>query len=280
MAKLRGDDAGEKAKRVADLMQVIAELTNECLFGARTGQKPSIGRQWIKETKELEAPDEFTHKGIHGDHTFCFEFAERNVNRPLIRADGAKAVEGQIGTFPDAHASVANQQKGIATQIIAQAEFLLQEFILFCREWAWKSLREARNILAADQMSEFRKLFGPNQFVAYAAQSAEQVDIGRGRERWRLRTQTGHPAEDVGFAAQLVQALHLRMICTEIAQEIADRAAVMTSRLGTERNTEGIDRAIEDRSQRMLERRASRAVHEEAFGRARMCCATARAYSR
>jgi len=24
-------------------------------------------------------------------------------------------------------------------------------------------------------MSEFRKLFGPNQFVAYAAQSAEQV---------------------------------------------------------------------------------------------------------
>ena len=29
MAKLVGDDASEKAKRVADLMQIIAELTNE-----------------------------------------------------------------------------------------------------------------------------------------------------------------------------------------------------------------------------------------------------------
>src|SRR5271167_3979023 len=130
--------------------------------------------------------NEFTHKGIHGDHTFCFEFAEWHMNRPLPWADGAKAVRGQIGTLTATHAGVANQQEHVATQIIAQAEFLLQEFILFCREWTWKSLREERNILAADQMSEFRKLFGPNQFVADAAQSAEQVDIGRGRERWCL----------------------------------------------------------------------------------------------
>ena len=169
MAKLVGDDAGGKAKRVADLMQVITKLTNQRFFGARTGQKPSIGRQGIKGTKESEAPDEFTHKGIHGDHTFCFEFAERHVNCPLIRAGGAKAVEGQIGTLTDAHAGVANQQKDVAAQIIAQAEFLLQEFILFCREWTWKSLREARNVLAADQMSEFRKLFGPSQFVEDAS---------------------------------------------------------------------------------------------------------------
>ena len=131
MAKLMGDDAGEKAKRVADLMQVIAELTNECFFAARTGQEPSIGRQGIKGTKELEASDEFTHKGIHGDHTFCFEFAERHVNGPLIRAGRAKAVERQIGTFTDAHAGMANQQKGIATEIVAAEEFLLQEFVLF-----------------------------------------------------------------------------------------------------------------------------------------------------
>ena len=85
----------------------------------RTGQEPSIGRQRIKGTKESEALDEFTHKGIHGDHTFCFEFAERHVNRPLTRAGRAQAVEGQIGTLTDAHAGVANQQKDIATQIVA-----------------------------------------------------------------------------------------------------------------------------------------------------------------
>src|SRR5215470_5196432 len=119
------------------------------VFGAGTGQKPSIGRQRIKRTKETEALDEFTHKGIYGDHTFRFELTEWHLNRPLIRGGGMKAIEGQIGTLTDAHAGVANQQKGVATQIIAAAEFLLQEFVLLCRERAWKSLREARKVLAS-----------------------------------------------------------------------------------------------------------------------------------
>jgi hypothetical protein len=42
---------------------------------------------------------------------------------------------------------VANQQKGIATQIVAAEEFLLQEFVLLCRERTWESVREARNVL-------------------------------------------------------------------------------------------------------------------------------------
>ena len=57
-----------------------------------------------------------------------------------------------------------------------------------------------------------------------------RIDIGRGRERRHLRAQAGHPAEDVGFTAQLVEALHLRMISAEIAQEVAGRPAVVTSR--------------------------------------------------
>jgi hypothetical protein len=129
------------------------------------------------------------------------------VNGPLIGAGGAQAVEGQIGTFADAHAGVANQQKGIATQIVTAEEFLLQEFVLLCRERTWESVREAGNVFAADQMGEFRKLFGPSQLVEDAAQSDKQVDTGCGRE-WRcLRTQVGHPTEDVEFTAQLVQAL-------------------------------------------------------------------------
>ena len=104
-----GDDACGKAERVADLMQVITKVTNERCFGVRTGQKTSIGRQRIKGTKESEAFDEFTHKRVHGDHTFRFEFAERHVDCPLTWARRAKAVRGQIGTLTDAHAGVANQ---------------------------------------------------------------------------------------------------------------------------------------------------------------------------
>jgi len=67
------DDAGGESKHTADLMQVIAELTNERFFGARTGQQPPIVRPRIQGTKEPKALDEFTHRGIHGDHPFRFE---------------------------------------------------------------------------------------------------------------------------------------------------------------------------------------------------------------
>jgi hypothetical protein len=146
-------------------------VAKERVFGVRTGQEPSIGRQRIQRTKEAEALDEFAHKGIYGDHAFRFEFAERHVNRPLTWAGGAQAVEGQIGTLTDAHAGVANQQEDVAAQVIAQAEFPLQEFILFWCERTWESLWEARNVLAADQMSEFRKLFSPSELVEDTAQS-------------------------------------------------------------------------------------------------------------
>ena len=74
--------------------------------------------------------DEFTHKGVHGDHALGFEFAERHVNRPLIRPGRAKAVVGQIGAFTNAHAGMADQEKDIATEIVATEEFLLQKFVL------------------------------------------------------------------------------------------------------------------------------------------------------
>jgi hypothetical protein len=77
----------------------------------------------------------------------------------------------------------------------------------------------------------------------------------------------------------MVQALHLKMIGTEISQIVAS-PTVVTGRVGTERSAEGIDSAVEEGSQRMLERGASRAVHEADTGRGRMCCATTRAYCR
>ena len=94
MPELMRDDAGGKAERMADLMEVITKVTKERVSGAGTGQEPSIGRQRIQETKEAEALDEFTHKGVHRDHALGFELAQRHVNRPLIGAGGAEAIEG------------------------------------------------------------------------------------------------------------------------------------------------------------------------------------------
>ena len=57
----------------------------------------------------------------------------------------------------------------------------------------------------------------------------------------------------MGLTAQLVQGVHLGVMGAEIAEEVADGAAVVTSSVGAERRTEGIDRAIEERSQGMRE---------------------------
>jgi hypothetical protein len=162
MTKLMRNDAEGEAEGMADLMQVITELTNQRFFAAWTGQEPSIRRQRIQGTKECQALDKFPDKGIDGDHTFGFELAERHMNRPLIRTGGTKAVAGQIGALADAHAGVANQQKNIAPQIIAVKELLLEELILLGGERPWKPLRWTWNVLAANQTSEFSQRFGPS----------------------------------------------------------------------------------------------------------------------
>src|SRR5262249_51378367 len=153
--------------------------------------------------------DEFTYEGVHGDHAFGFELAERHMNRPLIRSGRAKAVVGQIGAFTNAHAGVANQQKDIATEIIAAEEFLLQGVVLLGGEWAWTSLWATGNIPAADEMGEFGELFAPRQFVQDGTQSDKPAHIRCGYQRRHLRAQTGHPAEDVGLTPQLVEAMDL-----------------------------------------------------------------------
>jgi hypothetical protein len=54
----------------------------------------------------------------------------------------------------------------------------------------------------------------------------------------------------------------------------------MTSRFETQCHAEGIDRAIEESSQRMPEWRVSQVIHEVVSGTGRRCCVTARAYCR
>jgi hypothetical protein len=57
----------------------------------------------------------------------------------------------------------------------------------------------------------------------------------------------------MGFTVQLVQGVHLGVMGAEIAEEVADGVVVVTRSAGAERRTEGIDRAIEERSQGMRE---------------------------
>jgi hypothetical protein len=59
------------------------------------------------------------------------------MDGPLIGASRTKAIARQIRTLSNAHASMANQQKNITSQIVTAKELLLEELILLGREWAW-----------------------------------------------------------------------------------------------------------------------------------------------
>jgi hypothetical protein len=61
-------------------------LTNEGIAGAAPGQESAIGRPRIEESKKAQALNDRHHPRIHRDHPLGFEFAERDVNGPLLGA--------------------------------------------------------------------------------------------------------------------------------------------------------------------------------------------------
>src|SRR5579863_3893161 len=103
---------------------------------------------------------------------------------------------------------MADQQKDVALPIITADELLLQKLILLSGERACQSLRTVRDVFATDEASKLGKVFGTGQFCEQGAQSDEPQAIGGGGERRHLRAQMGHPAEQVGLAAQLLESVH------------------------------------------------------------------------
>ena len=81
--------------------------------------------------------NDLTNKRVDRDHALGLQLAKRNVNGPPIRADIVKAIIGKIGTFPDAHSGVAQQQEDIGGQIVAAEQFLLDQLVLLGRQGAW-----------------------------------------------------------------------------------------------------------------------------------------------
>jgi len=103
------------------------------------------------------------------------------MERPLVGAGGAEAVIGQVDTFADTQAGIAEQQEDISAQIVAAAELLLQELILLGGERPWQSVGGARNILTQQQVRECRQMVGPRQFMEDGAQRGT---VGRCRLWW------------------------------------------------------------------------------------------------
>jgi hypothetical protein len=71
--------------------------------------------------------------GIDGNRAFGVQLAERDMDSPLVWSQLPQAVQRQAGAFADANTRSAHEQKGIGTQIIGPAQFLLQELVVLDR---------------------------------------------------------------------------------------------------------------------------------------------------
>ena len=101
------------------------------------------------------------------------------MNGPTIRSDIAKAVPGKIDTFTDAHTGVALQQEDIGRQIVAVKQLLLDGLVLLRGQGAGQALGRPRRVLATNQTSQLRELFGPGKFFQDAAQAHESGYVDR-----------------------------------------------------------------------------------------------------
>src|SRR5688572_16745916 len=79
---------GRDANSGTDLMQILAQLADERVFGECSGDQPPIVRQRIKGTEEAKALDELAYERVYRHHALSFQLAQRNENGPLIRAAG------------------------------------------------------------------------------------------------------------------------------------------------------------------------------------------------
>ena len=242
------------------------------------GQEPSVVRQWIQRAEEAQSMNEITDEGINRNHAFRFEFAQRYVDRPLVRTYEVQAVIREVNTLADAHAGMAQQQEDISAKIVATHQLLLQELILLCGERTGQTLWRTRNILAPNQVSEFGKLVCPGQLIADGAQSDQASDAGCRSQRRSLCAHARHPSEDVRIASQLLEAGNLAVFGAEIDKETAHRDVVVAFGGRAECGGEGLNGACEGRRQRMLERRTAPTLHEVILGWGWMHCAAARAY--
>ena len=247
-------------------MQVIAELNQDSYFASGTRQEPSIGRQRIQRAEEAQAVYKITDEGIDGDHAFGLEFAEGDMNRPLVWPRGAQTVVGEIGAFADTHAGVAEQEEDISAEIVAAHELLLEELILLGGERSWQGVGRAWDILAQQEVSQFSEMAGASQLMEDGAQSKEPADASRGCQRRILGAQVCHPSEDMGISAQLFETSNLRICGAEIDEEVVYHHVVTTRAAGGECGAQRLDSMRKGWHEGMLERRTAPALHEEILG--------------
>ena len=226
VSKLVRDDAGGNSDRRHDFLECSAEPTNQHVTAARSRQKQTTSFGRSLRTQRTDPFDQLTDRGIHRNPAFRFELAQRHMDGPLVGAERAQTIHGEIDTFADAHAGVTQEQQDITSQVIAAQQFLLDQLILLRSQRTRQTVFLAGDIVTTEQMSKSRELLGPCEFFQHASQ-VDDVVRARDRGQWRVvGSQESQPTEDMGIAAQLIERVNLRVLSGEISQKMANCSTI------------------------------------------------------
>ena len=76
------------------------------------------------------------------------------MESPQTGREWAQAIEGKIDTLADADTGVTDEQEGVAGNIVAAQEFLLDKAILFGSQWSRKSLVGVREVVRMEKTNQ------------------------------------------------------------------------------------------------------------------------------
>jgi hypothetical protein len=83
-----------------------------------------------RSTQSEDAIHDLSNVRVGRHQTFGVEFAEGDMQGPLVGTDLAQAVPRQIDALADADSGGAGEQQRVGRQVAGAAQFLLQELVV------------------------------------------------------------------------------------------------------------------------------------------------------
>jgi len=150
-------------------MAAATRQQHACGLGqSRGGSQSAQGQDTVYDSPPI---------GIDGYQTFCMQFAEGNVQCPLVRPELSQTVQREIDTFADADSSGASKQKCVGRQVIGTAQLVAEQLIVQWRQWSRQILRPRWEVLATDQVRLEAVAIG-SQIVQQTAETQQVVGAG------------------------------------------------------------------------------------------------------
>ena len=125
-------------------------------MAAQTRQQEALrfgqSRGWGQGAQGKDTVHDSAPVFIDRHQTFGVEFAERDMQRPLVRPDLAQTVQRKIDAFPDADSGDTSEEQRVGRQVIGAAQFVAEQLVVLWRERSGQILGQRREVLAADEV--------------------------------------------------------------------------------------------------------------------------------